>query len=335
MTSERNLRMARLLVVALAALAAPFVVMPLGSQMSYILDMSVIFCIVAVALNLLTGFSGQVSLGHAAFLMVGEYVSSLLTLNLNWSFWIALPLSAVVTGILGFLIGLPAVRLSGNFLAVATMGFSFAVPELALKWSGLTNGSSGLMPLRPALGSYVLGSDQAYYFLILACLVVQIIVIKNLLKSRTGRAFQAIRDSEIAAQSSGVRVGYNKALVFSISAGFTGIAGSLYAHYINFVSPNDFTVQDSFLFLAMIVVGGLASISGSILGAIVINTINQLSSSFGQYSIILVGAVMVLAVLLFPKGLVSLRVPPHARKPRHSSRGSVRVTREVESPDVP
>lgn len=334
MTNARRLRMVRSLVVILIALAAPFAVIPFGSQMSYILDMSLIFCIVAVSLNLLTGFSGQVSLGHAAFIMVGEYVSSLLTLDLNWSFWIALPMSAVVTGIVGFLIGLPAVRLSGNFLAVATMGFSFAIPELALKWSNLTNGSSGLMPARPIFFSFVLGSDQAYYFLILACLSAQVLVMKNLLRSRTGRAFQAIRDSEIAAQSSGVRVGYHKALVFSISAGFTGLAGSLYAHYINFVSPNDFTVQDSFLFLAMIVVGGLASIPGSILGAIVMNTINQLSSSFGQYSIILVGAVMVLAVLLFPKGLVSLRLPRRRNTPRSSER-IVRVTREVESADVP
>jgi len=317
MTSQTPARRARWSIPAavLALLVLPWAVQRLGPAATYMLNLSAIFAIVAIALNLLTGYSGQISLGHAGFLMLGEYGSALLTLKLGLSFWLALPGSALIVGSIGFLVGLPAVRLSGNFLAVATMGFGLAVPEVLLNWTGLTHGSAGLMPKSPSIGRFSFGSDMAYYYLILFFLALVWYICSTLLQSRTGRALQAIRDSESAAVSSGVNAAYHKALAFALSAGFAAVAGALYAHFVNFVSPNDFSIQDSFLFLAMIVVGGLASLPGSVIGAVLITVVTQLSTSLGQFSIILTGSVMLLAVLFFPSGLVSLgrrgqRPPP-------------------------
>jgi branched-chain amino acid transport system permease protein len=289
----------------LLALALPWGVDMFGQVPAYILNLSAIFSIVSVALNLLTGYSGQVSLGHAGFLLVGEYVSALLTVKLGLTFWLALPLTGIFAGLLGLVIGLPAVRLSGNLLAIATLGFGLAVPEVILKWSNLTNGATGLSPVRPHIGSFPLNADLYYYYLIFGCLVFEILVVRNLLRQKTGRAWQAIRDRERAAVSVGISVERYKVTSFMLSAGFSGIAGSLYAHYLNFVSPGDFSMEDSFMFLAMIVLGGLGSIGGAVLGAVLLTIIEQVSGTFGHFSVIIVGAVMLLSVLFFPGGLIS------------------------------
>lgn len=296
----------RALLALAGAIVLPLVVDHFGSVPAYMLNLSAIFAIVAISLNLLTGYSGQVSLGHAGFVMLGEYGSALLSLRAGLPFFLALPASALLVGCIGFLIGLPAVRLSGSFLAVATMGFGLAVPEVMLNWSGLTHGSAGLMPPRPSVFGFALRSDLQYYYLILLVLALVWYVCRMLLRSRTGRAFQAIRDSETAAVSLGIDATYHKALVFALSAAIAGLAGGLYAHYLNFVSPSDFSIQDSFVFLAMIVVGGLASLPGSVLGAVLLTVVEQFSTGLGQFSIILMGSVMVLSVLFFPGGLVAL-----------------------------
>lgn len=318
MTPAPGIRRTTIAAIA-AGVLLPLIVDRFGAVAAYMLNLSAIFAIVAIALNLLTGYSGQISLGHAGFVMLGEYGSALLTLKAGLPFWAALPASVLIVGLIGFLVGLPAVRLSGNFLAVATMGFGLAVPEVMLNWTSLTNGSAGLMPTRPSIGGFVLSSDLDYYYLIFVCLALVWLISATLLTSRTGRAFQAIRDSETAAVSLGINAAYHKALVFALSAAFAGLAGGLYAHYLNFVSPNDFSIQDSFLFLAMIVVGGLASLPGSLLGAVLLTVVEQFSTSLGQFSIILTGSVMVLGVLFFPGGLASITWPggrPRQRSPR-------------------
>ncbi|UOF89019.1 branched-chain amino acid ABC transporter permease [Fodinisporobacter ferrooxydans] len=290
----------------IVALGLPWAVDSIGSVPGYILNLSLIFAIVAVGLNLLTGFSGQVSLGHAAFVVIGSYTSAILTLKVGISFWLALPAAGLMSGIVGFIVGLPAVRLTGNLLAVATLGFGLAIPELVLKWTKLTNGDTGLNPDRPQLFGFSLQNDLFYYYLILLCLAFTLWISRNLLKGKAGRAFQAIRDSEIAATAMGISIVYYKSLVFAISAGFAGIAGSLYAHYVNFISPNDFTIVNSFLFFAMVVLGGLASLPGAILGAVVITILEQATGGLQGFSIVLTGAVMVGVVMFFPRGLIAL-----------------------------
>jgi branched-chain amino acid transport system permease protein len=208
----------------------------------------------------------------------------------------------VITAIVGFLIGLPAVRLSGHFLAIATLAFGLAIPEIMLKWEGLTGGFAGLFIEKPSLFS----SDTSfYYFTIVIALIITWLIL-NLLKGNFGRAFIAIRESEIAAEAMGVNVSLYKTLMFSISAFFTGIAGSLYAYFVGFISPHDFNMNISLIVLAMIVLGGLASISGSILGAFILTIIPQVADRFPGYTITITGAALILTILFLPNGLISL-----------------------------
>lgn len=266
-----------------------------------------IYVIIAMSLNLLIGYGGQISIGHASFLAIGAYASAIFTLSLGIPFWLALPLAGFFTALVGFVVGLPAVKLSGHFLAVATLGFGVAIPELLLKWDSLTGGFSGLFPDKPSILGYTFDSDVKMYYLLLVVTLIVTWLINNLINSRMGRAFVAIRESEIAATAMGINVPLYKALMFSISAFYTGLAGSLYAHFIGFISPHDFNLSISFLVLAMVVVGGFASIPGSYLGAILLTMIPQLTDEVPGLSLVLTGVALVLVILFLPDGLISIR----------------------------
>lgn len=282
-------------------LAYPLIVGQSGYMIS-IFVMICVYAITAMALDLLTGFGGQVSIGHAGFLAIGGYSVAILTTKLGLPFLLVLPLSGVITGIIGLLIGLPAVRLSGNFLAVVSLGFGLSIPQIALNWDSLTGGYSGMPLSRPA---WLLNDNQFIYVIILMTILVTWLL-HNILKSRMGRAFTAIRESEIAAQATGINVPFYKTLMFVISAFFTGVAGGLYGYWFGFVSPNDFTAFTSFLLLGMIVVGGLASIPGAIIGAIVFTVLPELTKSFIGLTNIIIGLAIVLVILFRPNGLLSL-----------------------------
>lgn len=284
-----------------------------GAPVSYILYLvclALIYAIVALGLNLLIGFAGQVSLGHAGFLAIGAYASALLTQRLGWPFILALPTAGLVTGAVGFLLGLPALRLSGPYLALVTLGFGLAIPQLALWRGDLTGGAGGLRELPPAaLLGLELRSEQTFYYLALAVISLLTLLAYNLVNSHTGRAFVAIRDSEIAAQAMGVDLVRYKTMVFAVSAFYAGIAGSLYAHLIRFISPESFTVFLSVEFLTMIVVGGLGSVPGSIVGALFLTALPELFSrlpllkDFKNLFIVVFGAILILTMLYFPRGL--------------------------------
>ncbi len=290
-----------LFLLVLLLLAFPFIV----GQSVYMVSIFVMICVYAItamALDLLIGFGGQVSIGHAGFLSVGGYTVAILSAKFGLPFLLVLPLSGVITGLIGLLIGLPAVRLSGNFLAVVSLGFGLSIPQIALNWDSLTGGYSGLPLSRPEW----LAADNQFIYVIIIMTIVITWLLHNILKSRMGRAFVAIRESEIAAQATGINVPFYKTLMFVISAFFTGLAGGLYGYWIGFVSPNDFTVFTSFLLLGMIVVGGLASIPGAIIGAIVFTVLPELTKSFIGLTNIIIGFAIVLVILFRPNGLLSL-----------------------------
>ncbi len=255
------------LVLIAACLAAPLILGTYGVSLLILIGINII---VALGLNLLTGYTGQVSLGHAAFFAVGAYASAVLTGKFGISFWLALPAAGLVGAVFGIIVGLPALRLKGLYLAIATMGFGFIVEEIIVQWEGVTNGVNGLSPKRPFLGSISLASDQAYYYLVLVTVFLAILVLKNLLRTSSGRAFLAIRDSEIAAESMGINLSVYKTASFCISAFYTGIAGALFAHFMRFIGPENFTIMESISFLVMILVGGLGSVHGSVFGAVFI-----------------------------------------------------------------
>lgn len=300
---SRILKNQRFYAGALVTLMAifPFLVGQSGYYMTVVV-MASVYGISAISLNLLTGYGGQVSVGQAGFLTLGAYTAAIFGAKLGAPFWLALIGAGVVTAVISLVIGLPAVRLRGHFLAVATLGFGLSVPEIALNWDSLTGGYSGMAVFRPDLFS----SDLAFYYVIVFAAVAITWIIHNIVESRLGRAFIAVRDSEVAAAATGVNVSAYKTIMFVISAFFTGIAGGLYAYWVGFVSPNDFTIMTSLLLLAMIVVGGLASVSGAIIGAILLTIIPHFTASYVGVTNLMVGVAVVLVILFRPSGILSL-----------------------------
>jgi branched-chain amino acid transport system permease protein len=250
-----------LLLVLLAI--APFVLS------SYIMSQLVFVCIyatVGVGLMILTGFTGQASLGHAAFLAIGAYTTAYLQ-QFGVPFVVYFLAAGVLTGIIGAMVGFPALRLQGIYLVIATISFAFIVEEILARWESVTHGNEGMrVKTIQILGTAVPRDSPAFYYLCLGVLILTIIGSLNLLRSPTGRAFVAIRDSETAARSMGINVSLYKVKSFAISAAIAGFAGCLFAHKLSFISPEMFTLQLSIEFI--IVIGGAFSLHGAVLGAI-------------------------------------------------------------------
>lgn len=248
-------------------MVAPFVLS------SYIVSQLVFVCIyatVGVGLMILTGFTGQASLGHAAFLAIGAYTAAYLQ-QFNVPFPVYFLVAGLLTGVVGALVGFPALRLQGIYLVIATISFAFIVEEILARWESVTHGNEGMrVKAIQLLGTTVSRDSPSFYFLCLGVLVLTIVGTLNLLRSPTGRAFVAIRDSETAARSMGVNVSLYKVKSFAISAAITGFAGVLFAHKLSFISPEMFTLQLSIEFIIVILIGGAFSPHGAVLGAIFI-----------------------------------------------------------------
>lgn len=240
---------------------------------SYLMSQLVFVCIyatVGVALLILTGFTGQASLGHAAFLAIGAYTAAYLQ-KYNIPFPVYFLAAGALSGLIGAMVGFPALRLQGIYLVIATISFALIVEEILARWESVTNGNEGMrVKTLSLLGVTVPRDSPTFYFLCLAVLVLTIVGTLNLLRSPTGRAFVAIRDSETAARSMGVNVALYKVKSFAISAAITGFAGVLFAHKLSFISPEMFTLQLSIEFIIVILIGGTFSLHGAVLGAIFI-----------------------------------------------------------------
>ena len=256
--------------VKLAVLLVVLVALPLvvPGYRIFTLNYMAIFVIVGLGMNILVGDAGQVSLGHAGFLAIGAYTAVLMMTELGAPFPIALPAAGLVAGLFGFLLGLPALRLVGPYLAIATLGFGLAVTQI-IGHSALFGGHMGLVVPAATLGPLSLSGDVEKYYVIVGTALLLALCARNLSVTRVGRALRAIRDSEIAAATMGVDVAFYKTLSFALSAAFAGIAGGLLALMTGFISPGVFTFTLSLIFLAMVVIGGLGSITGAVLGSLV------------------------------------------------------------------
>jgi branched-chain amino acid transport system permease protein len=246
---------------------APFV---LSSYMVSQLVFVCIYATVGVALLILTGFTGQASLGHAAFLAIGAYTAAYLQ-QFNVPFPVYFLAAGLLTGVIGAVVGFPALRLQGIYLVIATISFAFIVEEILARWESVTHGNEGMrVKTIQWLGVQLQRDSPGFYFLCLAVLILTIVGTLNLLRSPTGRAFIAIRDSETAARSMGINVSLYKVKSFALSAAITGFAGCLFAHKLSFISPEMFTLQLSIEFIIVILIGGIFSLHGAVLGAIFI-----------------------------------------------------------------
>jgi branched-chain amino acid transport system permease protein len=314
---EQDVRLARhpghvfwYTVLALVLLLSPWL---LDEYWLAQLTLVLIYSVVGVGLMLLAGFTGLFSIGHAAFLGVGAYTQGVLT-NAGVPFPLALLAAAALSAVAGVVVGLPALRVKGIYLGIATLSFGFIVEEVFARWERVTGGNAGLHVKAPAIGSWKFDSAASFYFVCLIVTVIATVGILNLLRSPTGRAFVAIRDSEVSAQSMGIHLARYKTLSFAISAALAGLGGALYAHMIKFISPDQFNIVQSIDLLLMVVIGGLGSVHGAFLGAIFLITMPQLISAAKDFlpdfigqapglKAVVYGAVLVAFVLFEPLGM--------------------------------
>lgn len=224
-------------------------------------------------------------------------------LKLHLPFALALSAAVVVAGFFGFLVGLPALRLTGPYLAIATPGFGIAVGQILVKWEALSGGSLGLHPPTPSIGPLILSTETHFYYLAVSMMLLMTLGAANLMKSKIGRAFIAVRESEIAALAMGVNLTLYKTLAFAVSAFYAGVGGSLMGHLIGYISPEGFNLLLSIYFLSMIVTGGMASILGSILGAILLTALPYFLSGIKNLPMVIYGACLILVVMFEPYGL--------------------------------
>ena len=304
-------QIAGLLLLLVAACVLPFFI---SNYRTFQFTLALVYAIALMGLNMLTGYNGQISLGHGAFYAIGAYTAAILMDRLNVPYWATIPVAGAVCLISGFLFGLPALRLEGLYLALATFALGVAMPQilkykLISKWTG---GAQGIVIVKPDAPSWMprwlpISQDQWLYFFTLFITIVMMLLAWNLLRGRIGRAMVAIRDQPIAAQAMGVNTALYKSLTFGVSAMYTGIAGALGAIVVQFIAPDSFTIFLSISLVVGIVIGGLASISGAFFGALFIqfvpNVADQISKAapWAIYGIFLIGF-----VYLMPTGVAGL-----------------------------
>jgi len=279
------------------------------------LNMVMVYAIAILGLNILTGYNGQISLGHGAFYAIGAYVAAMLMAYGGWPFWLTLPVAALVCFVFGYLMGFPALRLGGHYLALATFALALAVPQL-LKYKaieGWTGGVMGIVLSKPeppfsfSMFGQPLSQDRWLYFVILATLLLMFLIAWRLLRGRVGRALIAIRDHPIAAAAMGINLPVFKSLTFGVSAAFTGVAGALGAVTVAFVSPDSFTVFLSITLLVGVVVGGLATIHGAIFGALFIQFVPHWAEDISKSAPwAIYGVFLILLMYLMPTGAAGL-----------------------------
>jgi branched-chain amino acid transport system permease protein len=296
----------------LAALGALLIVLPfvVSSYHVFQLTMVVVYAIVLLGLNILTGFNGQVSLGHGAFFAIGAYTTAILLNETAIPYWATVPVGGALCLVAGFLFGLPALRLEGLYLALATFALAIATPQI-LKYRGIeawTGGVQGITFAKPDPPPHVpLDSDQWLYFFCLIFAVPIFVVGWNLLRARTGRALVAIRDHSMAAGAMGIDTARYKTSTFGISAMFTGVAGSLSAIVTQFVAPDSFPIELSLFFVVGIVVGGIASIPGAVFGAIFIEFVPNLANAISDAApTAIYGLVLIGFMYMMPQGVAGL-----------------------------
>ena len=295
------------LYLALLISALVIVIFPLLVPNPYYLNVANIIglnTMIVLGLNLLIGYAGQISLGHAAFYGLGAYVSGVLTVTYNVPPWLGIIIALVVTGFLALLIGIPTLKLHGHYLVMATLGFNLIVNIVMIQWDSVTGGPSGFPGIpNLAIGSWVFDSDKKMYYLIWFCAFMSMILALNLVNSRVGRGLRALHGSELAASSLGVRTDTYKIKVFVVSAVYASLAGSLYAHYLTFISPKTFDIFFSVELVTMVIVGGMGSVWGALLGTIFLTPLPNVLHVFDEYKDVFYGLVLVVILIFVPEGL--------------------------------
>lgn len=255
-----------------------FTVLPFISSpyFLYVLNTIGIASIAAIGLNILIGFTGQISLGHGAFIGVGAYAAAILATSLDMPFLLCLPLAGLVSALVGMIFGIPSGRLKGLYLTIATLAGQIIIEYVLIHWESLTQGTMGITLPRPNIFGFELDNDQSFFFVIFLCLIIMTLIAANIMRTKYGRAFIAIRDNDRAAEGMGIPIFGYKLLSFGISSFYAGVAGALWAYYMVSITSEPFNLGLSVEYIAMVIIGGLGSITGSIFGAVFITFLNEI-----------------------------------------------------------
>jgi len=272
----------------------------------YILAVTMVYALVGLSLNILTGMAGQISIGHAGFWALGAYASAIAMTKFGVPFLIAIFVGGAVSGLFGALVALPALRVTGHYLAIATLAFAILVQQVLFEWESVTGGRQGLAVPRPSLAGYELQSDLSYYYFLLALFLALAWMTRNLRTSFTGRSMAALRMSAVAAQCAGISRARHLILAFALSAFLTGVSGALYGSLIGRLSTESFSLSASLSFLTMAVIGGLGSEVGALLGAAFLAAAPEVLRQFKDAEMVIYGAILVLCVLFLPGGLAGI-----------------------------
>ena len=294
--------------IALAALAAVLVLLPLAVTNPYylnVLNVVALNVLVVTGLNLLIGYAGQISLGHAAFFGLGAYISGILSGSYGWEPWLSLLAAALLVALVALVIGLPTLRLEGNYLVMATLGFNLIVSVFMVQLDDITGGPSGYTGI-PSLSLFgaPIATDLSFYWLAWGAVILGLILARNLVHSRVGRGLKALHESPLAAAASGVPIEAYKVKVFVISAVYASVAGSLYAHYYGIITPATFDIFKSVELVTMCIVGGMGSLWGGLFGAALLTPLPQLLAVVEEYKDIFFGGILLGLLIFLPQGLV-------------------------------
>ena len=295
----------KLAILALAAAAPLLIVNQYHLQVLIFIG---IYIVLALSLNLLNGYVGLLSIGHAAFYGIGAYASAKLNMDLHLPFILAMPGAAVVAGIFGYLIAKPTLRLSGIYMTLATLGFNIIFFLILQNWMSFTNGPLGIMDIpEPNILGWKVDTRAEYYYLMLFLVVLTLFCMDRLIKCRFGRGLKSIRENELAAEAMGVNTTRYKIQAFVLAAFFAGLAGSYYAHFVKFISPDSFYIYESFTLLAMLAFGGQGNLIGPAVGAAVLLIIPEIFRFLQEYRMFIYGGVLIVMMLVRRQGLLGGR----------------------------
>lgn len=296
----------------LGAAVLLFGVLPLGLQaigrvyLFRLAELVMIFAILATSLNLVSGTAGLMSFCHAAFYGIGAYTAALLSARYGTGVIVDLAASAIVAGVIAFVIAIPAIRLVRIFFVVATLAAGEIIGAVLMNWNGLTNGPMGIRGISPLhIARLSLDPRLGPYYIVAIVATIAIWLTHRLVTSYYGTTLRALREDDVSASAMGINVGWVKLSAFAIGGGFAGVAGSLQAHLVGYISPDMFELNTSILILTMVVVGGLGSVPGAVLGACILTLVPELAREFGHFRMVIIGVVLLFSILLMPKGLVA------------------------------
>lgn len=291
---------------ALLAIALVFPMFASNEYQIYVMALAFIWAIAAMGLNLIVGYTGQLNLAHAGFMAIGAYTVGLLTTDYGVPFWIAFALAGPVAAFVGFFAGLLSLRLKSHFFSIFTLCVGYIIYLLIEKWDTLTHGTIGVIgiPAPSPIGPLTFNTTTEVYYLVLAFLVLAIFVMRRLVRSLVGRSFVAIRNSDELAEALGINLMRTKVMAFTLSTFYAGLAGGLYAGFVRFLGPDLAREYHTFDMIAFVLVGGIGTLMGPVLGAIALTWVTQSLQVLADYRLVVFGPLLILLVMFFPHGII-------------------------------